>query len=190
MPILAVPHIFSGAGLAGSGQQPIDLLLQARLGLIDTRKAHRFVLAGAGLCRFLSTLEACLPLRRRIANGDILGPLVREPLRCQFLGGFDISKLRLRWSMAIPFSLRIQFGLVPGPRLCGNASVSAIDVDVAPLHAAASFPRAVCFLWAAEGLSCINRDGRSCRSCQALRRRTVRPPFGFRTKQGNHRVSY
>jgi hypothetical protein len=49
VPILAVLRVLFGIGLFGPGQQRIDLLLQARLGLVHTLVTHRFVLAGVGL---------------------------------------------------------------------------------------------------------------------------------------------
>src|ERR1039458_4575041 len=49
VPILAVLRILFGIGLFGGGQQRIDLLLQARLGLVHVLVAHRLVLAGVGL---------------------------------------------------------------------------------------------------------------------------------------------
>ena len=42
MPILAVLRILFGIGLFGSGQQRIDLLFQARLGLVHVLVAHQF----------------------------------------------------------------------------------------------------------------------------------------------------
>jgi hypothetical protein len=49
MPILAVLRILFGIGLFGGGQQRIDLLFQACLGLVHTLVAHRLVLADVGL---------------------------------------------------------------------------------------------------------------------------------------------
>src|SRR5580658_360000 len=48
-PSLAVLRILFNIGLFGVGQQRIDLLLQARLGLVHVLVAHRLVLAGLGL---------------------------------------------------------------------------------------------------------------------------------------------
>jgi hypothetical protein len=48
-PSLAVLRILFNIGLFGVGQQRIDLLLQARLGLVHVLVAHRLMLAGLGL---------------------------------------------------------------------------------------------------------------------------------------------